>query len=140
MPLGSSPFGSFDIMFSIVPLFICLIFALVIGTILLNLVKGIKTWNYNNSQPVLTVSAKVVSRRTDVSSSVHTVAGDNGINHHHNHTHTSYFVTFEVESSDRLELQVNDHEFGMVVEGDVGKLTFQGTRFLGFEREKKTGL
>ena len=26
------------------------------------------------------------------------------------------------------------HEFGMLVEGDRGKLTFQGTRYLGFER------
>ena len=136
LPLGSSPFDFVSIIF---PLFFFVILAFVIGTILLNIVKGIKTWNYNNSQPVLTVPSEVVSRRTDVSSSMHNIAGNNGINHPHNHTHTTYFVTFEVESGDRMEFLVNDNEFGMVVEGDTGKLTFQGTRYLGFVREKKAG-
>ena len=47
---------------------------------------------------------------------------------------TSYYVTFEVESGDRIELEVNGLEYGMLVEGDCGKLSFQGTRYLGFER------
>ena len=25
-------------------------------------------------------------------------------------------------------------DYGMLVEGDIGKLSFQGTRYLGFER------
>ncbi|MCI9457297.1 MAG: DUF2500 domain-containing protein, partial [Oscillospiraceae bacterium] len=42
----------------------------------------------------------------------------------------------QVESGDRMEFQVQDTDYGLLVEGDRGKLTFQGTRFLGFEREK----
>jgi hypothetical protein len=121
-------------MFSSMPIFFYLVFALVIGIIVLNIVKGIQTWNYNNAQPVLSVPAKVTSRRTDVSSYIHNAAGDNAINHHH--TNTTYFVTFEVESGDRMEFQVADNEYGMVAENDIGKLTFQGTRYLGFVREK----
>ena len=34
-----------------------------------------------------------------------------------------------------MELHVMGNEFGMLIEGDFGKLTFQGTRYLGFERE-----
>ena len=47
-----------------------------------------------------------------------------------------FYVTFEVESGDRMELSVVGSEFGLLVEGDKGRLTFQGTRYLGFEREK----
>ena len=33
-----------------------------------------------------------------------------------------------------MELSVKSSEYGMLAEGDSGRLTFQGTRFLGFER------
>jgi len=39
-----------------------------------------------------------------------------------------------VESGDRFELQLQGQEYGLLVEGDRGKLTFQGTRFLEFQR------
>lgn len=90
-------------------------------------IKGIGQWNKNNKSPRLTVAAKVVAKRTDVTM-------------HHNpdmHTHyhsTWFYVTFEVESGDRMELSVGGHEYGLLVEGDCGRLSFQGTRFLGFER------
>ena len=47
---------------------------------------------------------------------------------------TWYYATFQVESGDRMELTVSGSDYGYLVEGDHGKLTFQGTRFLGFER------
>jgi hypothetical protein len=53
--------------------------------------------------------------------------------HHTTHS-TTYYVTFQVESGDRMELQLAGNEYGLLVEGDRGKLTFQGTRYLGFER------
>ena len=49
-------------------------------------------------------------------------------------SHTSYYVTFEFESKDRTEFRVNGKEYGMIAEGDYGKLKFQGTRFLEFNR------
>lgn len=33
-----------------------------------------------------------------------------------------------------MELGVSGSEYGMLAEGDSGKLTFQGTRYLSFER------
>ena len=50
------------------------------------------------------------------------------------HTFTTYYVTFQVESGDRMELTVSGSDYGMLVEGDIGKLNFQGTRYLGFQR------
>jgi hypothetical protein len=51
------------------------------------------------------------------------------------HHSTHYHVTFEVESGDRMELSMSGSEYGMLAEGDTGRLTFQGTRYLSFERE-----
>lgn len=72
----------------------------------------------------------MVTKRTDVTHRLR--GGTNG--HHHYHTSTTYYVTFEVESGDRMELQLEGFEYGLLVEGDKGNLSFQGTRFLGFER------
>lgn len=116
-------FDMFTIMFSI-------IFVIVIGMFIVTAIRGIGEWNKNNHSPRLTVIATVVAKRTNVSHHHH-----GGVNeHHHHHTSTTYYVTFQVESGDRMELQVSGREYGMVVEGDVGNLTFQGTRYLGFER------
>ena len=46
-----------------------------------------------------------------------------------------YYVTFQVESGDRMELSVRGKEYGLLAEGDYGRLTFQGTRYLGFQRK-----
>ena len=120
-------FGVFEFIF---PIFFVLIFTIVIGTFIVTAVRGISQWNKNNNSPRLTVSAKVVSKRSDMS--VHRHHHSNG--HSHRSTSTYYYVTFEVESGDRMELQMSGTEYGLLVEGDSGKLTFQGTRYLGFER------
>ena len=67
------------------------------------------------------------------------VAKRQNISHHHSGDHMSttssrYYVTFQVESGDRMELSLPGREYGLLVEGDRGNLSFQGTRFLGFER------
>ena len=49
-------------------------------------------------------------------------------------TFTTYYVTFQVESGDRMEFEVDGSDYGLLVQGDIGKLSFQGTRYLGFER------
>ena len=116
-------FDLFQIMFT-------LTFLLVIGMFIFTAAKGIGEWNKNNQSPRLTVPATVVAKRTNVSRHHHGEA--NG--HHHHTTSTTYYVTFQVESGDRMELHVAGTEYGMLIEGDNGKLTFQGTRYLGFER------
>ena len=118
-------FGLFQIMFS-------LVFFLVIGTFIVIAVKGIQEWNKNNHSPRLTVPATVVAKRTNVSHHHHNHGGS-GM-HHTTHS-TTYYVTFQVESGDRMELHVAGHEFGLLIEGDRGNLLFQGTRYLGFERK-----
>lgn len=121
----------FDMGFGLFEILFFLVFFLVIGMFIFAAVQGISQWNKNNHSPRLTVDATVVSRRTNVSHSHH----HHGTGHMaHTSTSTSYYVTFQVDSGDRMELHVTGQEYGMLVEGDRGRLSFQGTRYLGFER------
>lgn len=121
----------FSVMEILFPFFFFAVFGMVLIVLVVTLVRGIGEWHKNNNSPRLTVPAKVVSKRTSVSHGHH--HGANG--HMHTTSSTWYYVTFEVESGDRMELGVSGSEYGMLAEGDSGKLTFQGTRYLSFERE-----
>lgn len=108
-----------------------IMFFLVFAIILFTFIKGAMQWNKNNHSPRLTVRAKVVAKTINVS------------RHHHHHgsntmmhtsTSSTYYITFEFESGDRMEFVVSRNDYGLLVEGDEGMLTFQGTRFLSFER------
>ena len=110
-----------DVMFTIGPIFIGIIFIIVFGMIIFSIGSSIKQGIKNNNSPLLTVPAEVASKR------IH-VQGDN--------SHSTYYVTFEVQSGDRMELIVKGEEYGMLVEQDLGLLSFQGTRYISFERQK----
>ena len=119
---GGDP--GFGVTFSIMQVIMLLVFVLVLGSIIVTLIRGVGEWNKNNQSPKLTVPATVVAKRSDVHRGIETM-----------HTFTSYYVTFQVESGDRMEVEVSDMEYGMLAEGDSGELTFQGTRYLNFRRE-----
>ncbi len=120
---GGDP--GFDVTFSIMQVIMLLVFVLVLGSIIVTLIRGVGEWNKNNQSPKLTVPATVVAKRSDVHRGIETM-----------HTFTSYYVTFQVESGDRMEFEVSDTEYGMLAEGDSGELTFQGTRYLNFQRNE----
>lgn len=114
-------FPMFELLFPVFFLFVMGLMAAVV-------IRGLKEWNHNNHSPRLEVEAQVVTKRVNTT-------------HHHDasnmamsHTDTVYYVTFQVKSGDRMELHVPGSEYGMLVEGDRGTLSFQGTRYLGFER------
>ena len=105
-----SDFGIFGV--------IWLIFFLLIACfVVFFIVRAASEWRKNKNSPKLTVSAAVVSKRMDVG-----------------HRSTWYYVTFQVESGDRMELPVGGQEYGLLAEGDQGSLTFQGNRYLDFKR------
>ncbi len=108
-----------DLIFSVFPIIFFFMFCFVFGMIISTFAKNAKQNRQNDNSPRVTSEASVVTKRTHV-------RGD--------HAHTTYFATFQFESGDRLELQIPYSQFGYLVEGDQGKLTFQGTRFVSFER------
>ena len=120
----------FDLFNSLFPILFLIIFTLVIGTFIITMVKGVSTWHKNNNSPRLVVNAVVSDKHEDVSYHHH---NNNGMVH--TTSNTDYYVTFTVEGGERLVLAVDRQEYGYLVVNDQGKLTFQGTRYLGFERE-----
>ncbi|MGD6778147.1 DUF2500 domain-containing protein [Sutcliffiella horikoshii] len=125
-----------DPMFQFVPIFIGIIFVIVIGSILISVFKGIGQWQKNEQSPKLSVPAVVTSKRIDVTKRSNMHHHNDNHHHHSSSTHTKYFVTFEFESGVRSEFHVSGKEYGLLSEGDNGVLSFQGTRYLGFERNK----
>ena len=121
----------FDTTFGFAQVFIFAVFAIVIVSFIVAAVKGIGTWHKNNNSPRLTVNAAVVSKRQNTTVHHHHDSNTGGM---HNRSSTTYYATFQFDSGDRLELHIPGREYGMLAEGDVGELTFQGTRYLGFER------
>lgn len=114
-----------DIMFTIVPLFM-------IGMILFAVFKGVVEWRSNEQSPKLTVPAIVITKRSNVSHDYQ------GSDHMHNSSSTTYYVTFQFDSGDRTEFKVTGTQFGMLAENDRGMLTFQGTRYIAFDRQTST--
>ena len=119
----------FDFMNSVFPVIFTVIFVGIFIMFIVTAVRGIGRWHKNNNSPRLTVDATIVSKRMDVT-------------HHHNSTtrtnssSTWYYATFQVASGDRMELEMSGEQYGLIAEGDQGQLTFQGTRFISFERDR----
>ena len=134
MGFGFNDFGfsGFGTGFTIFQIMFTLVFVIVIGMFIVIAVKGISQWNKNNHSPRLTVPATIVAKRTNVSHHHHHNHGGTGM--HHTTHFTTYYVTFQVESGDRMELKVHRNEYGLLTVGDNGMLSFQGTRYLGFDR------
>lgn len=121
-------FGMVNNFFDIFSILFTLVFLLIFGVIVVVLVKSLGEWNKNNNSPRLTVEATVVAKRQ------HNTRHHHGTDMHMHHTSSHYYVTFQVASGDRMELMMPGNQFGLLIEGDRGNLTFQGTRFLSFER------
>jgi len=106
------------------------LFGLFIFAILFAIINGIKTWLWDNKQPVQTLPAKVVSKRLD-DSNQDTTLDDDGVR---GNVGPTYYATFELNSGERHRFFVAGSEYDMLAEGDAGTLTFQGTRYKGFVR------
>lgn len=111
------------------------IFLVIFGVILAVIIGSrLYIWNKNNHSPRENGKAKVVTKRMKVSGMGGHRMRTSVMMDTTSSTSTRYFVTFELENGKRLEFSVNDGEYGMLAEGDSGELTWQGTRYLGFER------
>ena len=115
------------LMFTLVPLFIFVVFVVVIGVFVVKIFQGIAEWSSNNAQPVRTVPALVVTKRQHVSGGGQDSSAS-----------TWYYVTFEtVADGLRQEFSVGSRDYSGLAEGDTGDLTHQGTRYKGFLRVRR---
>jgi hypothetical protein len=119
-------FHPMGLLFLLVPVFIGAVFIFVFGMIGISIFQGISTWVSNNAQPVQTRRVRVATKRQHVSGG----SGDSSAS-------TWYYATFEdLSNGDRNEFAINSVLYSGIADDDIGRLTHQGTRFLGFERER----
>lgn len=118
-----------DFIFEVFPYLFGIMFVTIFIIFVSILLTGLARKKQDDASPRLSVSALVVSRRTEFLRSSGTTDLTLGSGR------TKYFVTFEVESGDRMEFQVEGTQYGMMIEGDRGQLSFQGKRFLAFTRQ-----
>lgn len=106
--------------------FFVLILVIIAGTFLYMITSSLSVWSANNASERLTVPGRVVAKRTQVSGG----SGDS-------RALTRYYATFEFEDGGRVELPLKGPQYGLLVEGDFGELTYQGTRFIDFVRMRE---
>ncbi|MGV2884038.1 DUF2500 domain-containing protein [Paenibacillus taichungensis] len=117
-------FNEFGAMSAFGSIFIGGVFLIIAGVIVYAIISGVRTWSSNNASALLTLHSTIVAKRTRVSGG----SGDSRAS-------TYYYITFELDNGERVELNVGGSDYGMLVEHDRGMLTYQGTRFKHFERD-----
>ena len=124
MGTGSDPSWMFDFTGTVLPVFL----ALVVGIIAVSAGRGLLQWSRNNKAPLKSIPARIVSKRTEVRQQQ---SQEDSLS---SRTSTTYYLTYEAEDGVRREFKVEGQEYGMSAEGDQGILTYQGTRYHGFQR------
>lgn len=117
-------------------LFFLAVLAIIVFTVIMSVIR----FTQNATAPVLQVWARVVGKRTQVSGHTNvTMHGHAGGMHphpvHQGSTHTSYYITFETDDGQRLELTAGGRQYGLLAEGDTGILTYQGEWYKDFVRD-----
>lgn len=114
---------------SSIPTPFIVVIIIMIGTFIFIIISNSAKYAKNKSSPILTTRAKVVTKRTNLS---HYDSMNDDISS--SHAYTTYFVTFETDAGQRIELTLSDKDYGMLADGDIGELIYQGEWFKGFKR------
>lgn len=128
--MASGSWGMYSFMAVFIQAAMVIIFIIVAISIAMRFVRSNAQWRHNNQSPTLTVPVKLVAKRTEGQRTRMRSDdfGDMGL--------TFYYATFEFENGDRQEFTLDGKGYGLLAEGDEGRLTFQGTCFKGFERNR----
>lgn len=122
-------YDSFNVLFSFM-------FLIVAAVIVVTIIKSMAQHHRDNNSPRLNVKAVVVDKREEIRHEQQPVAGDvTGAHGYHIKISSSYWITFQVESGDKMDFLVDGNEYKRLSEGEEGNLLFQGSRYLGFEKE-----
>lgn len=91
--------GSGDWIFTGAPVFIGIIFVIILIMFIVNLFSGLSQWEKNDKSPRLSVPAMVKVKRTNTIRNGHSYNHNNNL--HSQSSSTTYYITFEFESGDR---------------------------------------
>lgn len=122
--------GGFGFMFTLVPLFIGIVFVIVIIGLISNGARYMK----NARSPRSSAYARIVSKRTEVRGRTNHHHHD-GMMHTSNSSRTYYYITLEYDNGERKEYLDVKNLYGLVMEGDTGYAAVQGDWIVAFERD-----
>ncbi len=106
-----------------------IIILFIVVVVLLSIAKKYEADKVNgeatqNGGAVKSEQVKVLSKRSEVKGGSHS-------------TSTYYFILFEFDiDGSRREFQVSSEKFGVIIEGDKGRMSYQGEKFLNFYIER----
>lgn len=85
--------------------------------------------------PRTAVQAGVIDKKENISRTQHPLNNDlTGASGFTTSTRTSYEVTFQLSGGERKTFTVERAVYELLLEGDYGTLTYQGPKYIGFER------
>lgn len=105
-------------------------FSIIIG---LSLIVILRQWIKNRRSPRI-VSVAIILNKHIEKQYIHRKR--NASPGMHTRRMQIYYVLFKLESGEKIELRVNKIQYSELRKGYKGKLTFQGTKYIGFERVK----
>ncbi len=100
-----------------------------ICVVTLILIRSICQWIRNNRSPIMSVAATVEGKRVSKNPVTNRMA--NG--HQYITFTTTHYVAFQTETGELMEFPVSGSEYECLTSGQFGILTYQGTRYHGFE-------
>lgn len=107
------------------PVFIQVIFVLVVFLLIFNIFKSLNEYFKNNEAPIITEEVLIKDKRQEYTTHAH---------QHGASTYTTYYVTFEFVDGERLELKIPLKQYKLMAINDQGNLTYQRKRFKQFIR------
>ncbi len=114
-----------------IPILLIVVAVAFVGMLAAAAAASIHQFKRNNAAPVQTVDARLISRRVKLHTGGRPAGGLTGQVAGQADT---YYATFETAEAGRMEFYLQQSEYTRLKEGDRGKLTFQGSRYLGFAR------
>ena len=96
-------------------------FAIGLAIIIVTMITATKAIKKNTKMPKIRAKAVVYSKRMDEFA----LSRKKEI--------PMYYATFEFETKDKAEYQISEDCYQYIQPGDIGFITIQGTRFIGFE-------
>ncbi len=126
MHTGDNPFQKYVPFLVYLPLTLIAIALIVFIIIVIRRVIKQNPKSYANDN---TISATVFSKRTRKKRDPNTLPYDKEYQYAKT---TFYYITFETETCQRIELSVDSETFKRLTEGDIGLLTYQGSQYIDF--------
>lgn len=106
-------------------------FCIIIG---LSLIIVIRQWWKNRHSPLIVTQATVIDKRIEE----HYIRSKRSAGIvYRTRKLLIYYITFNLEGGENIELRTNEIEYSELQKEDYGKLSFKGSKYMGFVKIKK---